>query len=133
MEKKVNLEIQCPHCEEQNDIALPEDIKCNECKKTLIGFKYENVILSSTATLVIGGILGTQLDDTININRASVKTEYKMMKTCINEFGYSKSVRDNCYCAVESMSGFLDAQKARLYHRDTLKKLLEDRYNSCKN
>ena len=79
--------------------------------------------------LGLSGIAGAIVDDITNINRASVKTEYKMMKTCIHEF-YD---RDTCFCAVESMSGLVDAQKARIYGDKWLKELLKDKYNDCKD
>jgi len=72
---------------------------------------------------------GTLLDDTINVNRASVKTEYKMMRTCIYEF----QDRDTCICAVESMSGFIDAEKALLYGHEWLKEVLKNKYDNCKD
>jgi len=60
-----------------------------------------------------------------------------MMKTCIDEhrsyYVSYKDARDNCYCAVETMSGFLDAEKARLYEEAKLKKILKERYRECNN
>ena len=52
-----------------------------------------------------------------------------MMRTCVNRFGN----RDDCFCAVESMSGLIDAQKARLYGEKWLKDLLKDRYYDCRD
>jgi hypothetical protein len=60
-----------------------------------------------------------------------------MMKTCIKEHrtyyvSYEKA-RDTCFCAVESMSGFLDAEKARFYGKAKLEKILKERYKECTN
>ena len=132
---KNNLEIECPYCFEENSIKLSETIKCKKCSKSLINEKYKKPILSAFATILIGSGLGVTADGYLNINRASVKTEYKMMKSCINYhrdyYGTYSDVRDNCACAVESMVGILDAQKARFYSENKLYHILNERYKSC--
>ena len=94
-----------------------------------MGFNYKRFLLPTVVVVGLSGIAGAIVDDTTNLNRASVKTEYKMMRTCVNRFNN----RDTCFCAVESMSGLVDAQKARLYGVKRLEELLEDRYNDCKD
>jgi len=128
-ETKHNIDVLCPECEHKNKINLSSDIKCKECDKTLLGHTYKRFILPLIVTVGLSAVAGAMIDDTVNINRASVKTEYKMMKTCINRFGS----RDNCACAVESMSGIVDAQKARLYGENWLRDVLRDRYNDCRD
>lgn len=130
-ENKNILEIECPHCSEENTIKLSNEVKCKKCDKTLHGYRYKSVLLSGLATLIIGSGIGMTADAYLNINRASVLTEYKMMKTCINYYGNYKSVRDNCACAVESMLGVIDAQKARLYSDEWLLDVLNEKYNDC--
>jgi phage FluMu protein Com len=126
-ENKHYIDLLCPTCDHENTVHLSSNIKCKECNKTLIGYTYEAFILPVLAVMGLSAIGGAMIDDTLNLNRASVKTEYKMMRTCINRFGH----RDNCFCAVESMSGFLDAEKARFYSRSKLSNILQNKYNDC--
>jgi ribosomal protein S27E len=126
-EHEKDIQIECPHCFHENSVQLSSEVKCKECKKPLTGKLYKSVVFSTALLIGTGVIGGAIIDDTVNINRASVKTEYKMMRTCLHEF----SNRDNCFCAVESMSGFLDAEKARFYSRESLAGILKDRYESC--
>ncbi|QKF77520.1 hypothetical protein [Arcobacter defluvii] len=130
-EIKNTLDIECPHCLEENKINLSKEIRCKKCEKPLIGEKYRKPILSAMTTILIGSGLGITADAYLNINRASVKTEYKMMKTCIGLFGSYTFVRDRCACAVESMSGVIDAQRARILGIEKLEKILRNRYNEC--
>ncbi|MCT7560690.1 hypothetical protein ACN2C0_01440 [Aliarcobacter butzleri] len=139
--KKKSIEnsilIICDKCSEENKILLSKDIKCKKCDKSLIGSKYKEYIISGFTTILIGVGIGAVADSYVNIQRPSVKTEYKMMKSCINFQSISDSntirVRDNCFCAVESMAGIVDAQKARLYGDKWLKDILIERYESCIN
>lgn len=133
MDNKNNysLEIECPHCFKENKINLSKEIKCKECEKPLIGEKYKKQIVTAFTAILIGGSIGMTADGYININRASVKTEYKMMKTCINYYGNNRRTRDNCACAVESMLGMIDAQKARFYSESKLYRILGERYQEC--
>ncbi len=127
------LEVECPHCEKENEIKLSSEINCKECNKSLLGSKYKSFLFSTATVLALGAGGGAIGDSYLNINRASVKTEYKMMKQCIDSYGYSTRVRDTCSCAVESMAGIVDAQKARLYGTDWLSEVLNDKYQSCKD
>lgn len=131
--KKNLLEVECPHCSKENEIKLSSEINCKECNKSLLGNKYKSFIFSATTVLTLGAGLGLISDSYLNINRASVKTEYKMMKQCINSYGNSATVRDTCFCAVESMAGIVDAQKARLYGSNWLSDVLDDKYRSCRD
>ena len=128
-EIKKDMHLICPNCEHKNKVSLSSEINCKECQETLLGYTYKQFIISTIAVVGLSGICGAMIDDTVNLNRASVKTEYKMMRTCINEY----QDRDTCFCAVESMSGFIDAEKARFYRVDKLKNILSKRYNDCKN
>jgi hypothetical protein len=53
------------------------------------------------------------------------------MKTCIDQFGQTATVRDRCACTVESMVGIIDAQKARLYGSVWLREVLISKYKAC--
>jgi hypothetical protein len=128
-ENKHDINLICPSCENENTINLSSDIKCKECEETLLGRSYKEFILPTIAVIGLSAMGGAMIDDTLNLNRASVKTEYKMMRTCIYRLGN----RNTCFCAVESMSGFLDAEKARFYSSDKLYKILDKRYNNCKD
>lgn len=129
MQNKENqIKLKCI-CDNENNIYLSSDIKCKKCNETLIGHTYKRIILPITLTIGLSAVGGALIDDSLNLNRASVKVEYKMMKQCINIFGH----RDTCACAVESMSGFIDAQKARFYGSNGLRKILTERYNECIN
>lgn len=124
-----NIDLICPSCSKKNKIILSSDITCKECDETLIGRTYKEFILPAIVTIGLSVVGGAMLDDTININRASVKTEYKMMRTCINRFNN----RDSCICAVEAMSGLIDAEKARLYSDNWLREVLEENYQDCRD
>ena len=126
------IEIECPECTENNTIKLSSIIKCKKCEKSLVGEKFKKPFFSAMSLLLLGTGVGVGIDPYLNINRPSVKTEYKMMKQCIEIYGNSKSVRDNCTCAVKSMAGVVDAQKARTYGSDWLADVLNDKYNNCK-
>lgn len=124
-----NIDLICPSCSKENKIILSSNIKCKECNETLIGRTYKEFILPIMITIGLSAIGGAMLDDTININRASVKTEYKMMRTCVNKFQDS----DGCVCTVEAMSGLLDATKARFYTEEWLREVLIENYKDCKD
>jgi transposase-like protein len=127
--KKDQINLECPECSEDNIVKLSSELKCKKCEKTLLGFNYKRFLLPTIAVVGLSGAAGAIIDDTVNLNRVSVKTEYKIMRTCINSF-YD---RETCFCAVESMSGLVDAQKAKLYGDKWLKDLLHERYNDCKD
>ncbi|WNL29615.1 hypothetical protein [Aliarcobacter cryaerophilus] len=124
--EKNEIQLKCI-CENENTINLSSDIKCKKCNETLTGHIYKRFIFPTILTVGLSLTAGALLDDTLNLNRASVKTEYKMMKQCIDIYGN----RDKCACAVESMSGFIDAQQARFYGPDGLRKILSERYKKC--
>jgi len=122
-EKKIDLE--CSNCFTENTVHLSSNIKCKKCEESLTGKLYKSFILSAGLMLGIGAISGAVIDDTVNLNRASVKTEHYMMMTCLKHLGNEKG----CLCAVESMSGIIDANRAR--SESWRKKELESRYYDC--
>lgn len=136
MNEKYSFNIECPHCQADNTIKLHKTNKCKQCDKPLGGEKYTKQIISVMSAIIIGGVSGVIIDGYAHVYRASVKTEYKMMKTCIDEHSYygyyDKNVRDQCACAVEQLSGLLDAERARLYGDEKLSKMLDEAYSGCK-
>ncbi|MFA7091834.1 MAG: hypothetical protein WC149_08275 [Arcobacteraceae bacterium] len=128
-----SIVIECPNCFNENKILLSKEIKCKKCEKSLIDEKFRKPIFSALTIILFGSGIGMITDSYLNINRPSVKTEYKMMKWCIDNYGQYKSVRDTCACAVESMAGIVDAQKARLYGNEWLIDVLDKKYKSCRN
>ena len=137
--KQVNIILECPECFERNEVEFSTELKCKKCEKTLSGISYQKILPTSFLLLTLTAFTGVVIDDEIHVYRPSVKTEYKMMKTCINEFQDKdlnkdyKYVRNICFCAVESMSGILDAEKARTYSEQKLKDLLKNNFDECKN
>jgi len=133
-----DIKIICPSCGGENTFNLPENgCNCSVCNSKITGYTYKHFIFSAMTVLSLGAIGGMVIDDKTHISRASVKVEYKMMKTCINDYdidwyrGSSKR-RDICACAVESLSGLLDAQRIKFTHNaDDLKTLLKERYQEC--
>ena len=126
---KNNIDLECSSCFTDNRVNLSSDIKCKKCKESLSGKLYKSFVVSTGLILGVGAIGGAVIDDIVNFNRVSVKTEYKMMRQCLNRF----HDRETCFCTVESMSGFLDAQRARLYGKEKLKILLLEHYEECEN
>lgn len=129
------LEIICEKCNTENIILVSKDLKCKNCNNSLNNKRYKEFILSGTKILLVGAALGAVADSYINIQRPSVKTEYKMMKYCIDvnsNYGrHTSIVRDRCACAVESMAGIIDAQKARLMKENQIYNIVLDKYYSC--
>lgn len=128
-----SFEICCPKCDLVNTINVPEEIKCEKCDTSFSGKKFGQIVSDGLANFVLAGSLVLTADAYLNINRVSVKTEYKMMKQCIDERKNTEKVRDTCICAVESMSGVIDAQMARLKGAGWLSDELDRRYQNCLN
>ncbi len=130
---KNSFELECPHCYKENTIRVAASQTCKHCDEPLVGEKYKKVILSAMTVLALGGGAGVIVDDYIGLYRNSVATEYKMVKKCIDRHGTRKSVRNNCFCAVESMTGILDSVKAKVIGEEKLLDMLDDRYYDCRD
>jgi len=142
MSETEEISLICRECEHENTVKLSTKINCKNCEEPLTGKKYKGFLIPAIAVIALSGIGGAMIDDTLNVNRASVKVEYKMMKTCIDKHWnrYRKNeyveVRNNCVCVVESMSGLVDAEKARFGNdksglKLSLRKDLNNRYKEC--
>lgn len=139
-ENKNTLDIECPHCYKENTINLSKEIKCKHCEKPLIGEKYKKPLITAFTAILLGSGIGMTVDSYLNLNRASVENEFIMMKTCIDEYHnfkyesetHYKEVRKDCSCAVESMLGIIDAEKARFYTESKIRNILYTRYKDCR-
>jgi hypothetical protein len=130
---KHNIDLLCPTCDHKNKVYFSSDIKCKECNKTLIGYTYKIFIVPALVVIGLSAMSGVVIDDTLNLNRVSVKTEFNMMVECINRNSSDKNEVNDCVCAVESLSGFLDAEQLRFRDSSWKSRELQSRYNSCKN
>ena len=127
------LYIECSNCISSNTIKLSSNIKCKKCNETLIGKFYKSAILSTALVGMLSGTAGTIVDDIIHINRVSVKTEFNMMVECINRNSSDRNEVNDCVCAVESLSGLLDAEQLRFRDSSWKSRELQSRYNGCKD
>jgi len=132
-ENKHDIGLLCPTCDYENTVHLSSDIKCKECSETLIGHTYTRFILPVLAVMGLSAMGGAIVDDVIHINRVSVKTEFNMMVECINRNSSDRNEVNDCVCAVESLSGLLDAEQLRFRDSSWKSRELQSRYNGCKD
>ena len=83
------MQIQCPHCEKENNLNLEKEVVCGECKESLSGsFLYVSAakkpIIGAAAALFIGYFGHKTVDHIISVNRFPLEVEYSMLNTCIN-------------------------------------------------
>lgn len=128
-----SFDICCPKCDEINTIKITEEIKCKKCETSFSGKKFGQIVSDGLANFALAGAIVLTADAYLHINRASVSTEYKMVKTCTDRYGTTIPVRNVCFCAVESMSGVIDAQMARFRDSEWLAEELDKRYRKCLN
>ena len=128
-----SFDICCPKCKDINTIHTAEEIKCKSCETSFAGKKFGQIVSNGIVSFVLTGGIVLTTDAYLHINRVSVKTEYKMMKQCIDQRKNTPQVRDTCACAVESMSGVIDAQIARVKGSEWLEEELNTRYRNCLN
>lgn len=128
-----SFDICCPKCKDVNTIPVSEEIKCKTCQTSFAGKKFGQIVSNGLVSFVLTGGMVLTADAYFHINRVSVNTEYKMMKQCIDERKNISQVRDTCACAVESMSGVIDAQMAKLRGASWLADEMDKRYKNCQN
>lgn len=150
LEKKdKELVVECHHCDEENIIKLSNVISCKNCKKPISG---HTVKYKSNGTVIIGSLLagvavgaaledkelvssevlyisGTAVSTYAFVARAKLETEYKMMKKCINKFGATDKVRNNCFCVVKKLSSFMTSTSVK--DKDWVEEELEKKYEKC--
>ena len=108
------LEIDCPHCYEENKINLSSAIKCKHCSKPLIGEKYSKPIISAMTAIILGIGGGIFLDETFETDRYPIYTEYNIINSCLTndeeplKEEYYKQKRDICICALRKTENELD-------------------------
>jgi len=133
------LNIDCPHCYEENNIDVSSITKCKKCEKPLLAAKTSNLVVSSIVAAFIGtgAIAGVVLDDSAEIYRLPLKVQYKMIQTCLDIFSenryYDKEIRDTCICAVDTMDGFDDRRKIENMDPFERGNVLHERYEDCKD
>lgn len=150
-ENENTLEMECPHCEEKRKITFKEDLKCNNCNKSIMGSAiiYKNDKTNLIISALLGASVSAVLADKnvsadeillllassggtlIYVTRLKIETEYKMIKTCIDRFGTNTEVRDTCFCAVKKLSTYLNAQISKLKGEEWLSDQLDAQYNKC--
>lgn len=75
-------------------------------------------------------VIGTGVTTYFFTVRAKLETEYKMMKKCIDRFGNTVEVRDNCFCVVKKLSSMILSLKIK--DKPMIEKELVEKYNECK-
>lgn len=138
MAEENHIKLECPQCSEENKINLSKAINCKKCNKSLLQEKYQKVLVSASTAVLLGGGVGMVADSHLSINRLSVKNEYKMMKTCMDDRSqYRHFVKKNdidiCACAVEGLRGAVDVVLLKVSNAEKREKILKERMKECAN
>jgi hypothetical protein len=108
------LEIECPHCSEDNSINLSSTIKCKHCNEPLIGEKYTKPIISVMTAIILGIGGGVYLDEKFETNRYPINTEYNIIYSCLSSYEeplserYYKNKKQICSCALRKTENKID-------------------------
>ncbi|KMK52245.1 hypothetical protein RO21_01935 [[Actinobacillus] muris] len=84
------MKITCPHCQIKNEIEFANHIKCKCCQKSFQGYSYgikmitKPIIVGASALLVTGGIIGYQVENSLDQERYLPKFEYAIINQCAN-------------------------------------------------
>ncbi|OOF88837.1 hypothetical protein BKG94_04465 [Rodentibacter ratti] len=84
------MKITCPHCQVKNDIEFANHIKCKCCQKSFQGYSYsiraitKPIMAGASALLVAGGIIGYQVENSLDQVRYSPMFEYAIINQCAN-------------------------------------------------
>lgn len=152
-EIKNTLDVECPHCNEENTVKFSKDLKCKNCDKSIMGttniYKTNktSLLVTALASASVAAVLadknvaaheiillvGSSAGTLIYVSRLKIETEYKMMKTCIDRFGTNTVARDTCFCAVKKLSTYLNAQIAKLKGEVWLSDQLDNQYTKCED
>ncbi|OOF13498.1 hypothetical protein BZG84_15670 [Salinivibrio sp. PR932] len=102
------MNIECPHCNTDNEIELTENIQCNKCEKSFTDLKLSKRQLMSAGTaLLLGAFGGYKADAAFEEDRYPLAVEYAIVDTCANSSKNMISVsryetkRDVCLCALQ--------------------------------
>jgi len=105
------MQVECPSCSKQNDIAIDESIVCSECSSSFSGHvysKFKRPLMSATSALIIGAFGGYKANQHIfQKERYPVSVEYEMLDSCVNSTRESLTARQHalktevCICSLE--------------------------------
>jgi len=145
------IDFECPHCSYNNSIKFSKKIECKNCNKSMMGaskaYKTSKIdlIITALASATIASVAAdgyasademiiiatTGIGTMIYMSRLSIETEYKIMKTCIGEFGTNIKTRDTCFCVVKKLNNYLNPILAKAKGEEWLFKQLEMQYKEC--
>ena len=146
-----SINVECPHCNYDNTIKLKNPYTCNNCDKSIIEqtktYKTNKSKLIATAIISAVGsavladqyidaneiiaMVGTGGGTMIYMSRLTIETEYKIMKTCIDEFGSNTQTRDSCFCVVKKLNNYLNPVIAKIKGEEWLLDQLNTQYKKC--
>ncbi|GHA48037.1 hypothetical protein ACFFLZ_16145 [Photobacterium aphoticum] len=102
------MEITCPHCNVNNNIAFADHISCKECDKSFKGKKFsERKFISATTALAIGAFGGYKVNTAWDETRYPLNVEYAIVDTCLNSaknliaVSRYENKREICLCSLE--------------------------------
>lgn len=104
------MQIECPACQEANQIEYAENIKCGKCEKTLANHYYKRFkkpIISTTFAVCIAALGGYKVEKAISDDRYPMATEYELISACSSGQFYAlsrKTAKEKaslCVCALE--------------------------------
>lgn len=108
------LEVDCPHCYQENKINLQKAIKCKHCEKPLLGEKYTKPIVSVLTAMIFGLGSGIAIDESFETDRYPISVEHSIIENCISSYNkplkksYYKNKRNTCICALKKTEDILD-------------------------
>lgn len=117
--KDKSINIECPHCNKENDFPIGSGIQCEHCKKELTGVKYLKNGKMGVGVLVTWGCLVFGGHSAANIlfdsNRYPIDTEYSIVESCLSS--YSRPLQSNKFSRKKSIcqSILKDTQKEFTY------------------
>lgn len=149
--KKYVMKVDCPHCDHANSITFRKDINCENCEKSIMGRRKNratskiSLILTALVSVTAGAIaadrhvsidemivlVGSGTATMVYMSRLSIETEYKIMKTCIDQFGQNKRTRDACFCVVKKLNSYLNPLLLKLKKEEWAIQELKRQYESC--
>ena len=104
------MQIECPDCQEANQIEYAENIKCAKCEKTLANHYYKRFkkpIISTTFAVCLAALGGYKVEKAFSGDRYPMATEYELISACSSGQFYSLSRKTTkekaslCVCALE--------------------------------
>ena len=127
------LEIDCPHCLEENKINLSSEIKCKNCNESLIGEKYKKPIISVMTAIILGIGGGIYLDEKFETDRYPINIEYNIIHSCLSSYEeplnerYYKNKKRTCVCALGKTENEIDFEE----YENKFLDIFEDKAKEC--